>query len=45
LWRLIAVCEEQQDEEPKLAGQVLLKAKQQLQQVEKDHPTQKESGQ
>lgn len=45
LWRLIAVCEEQQDEEPKQAGQVLLKAKQQLQQVEKDHPTQKESGQ
>lgn len=45
LWRLIAVCEEQQDEEPKLAGQVLLKAKQQLQQVEKDHPTQKKSGQ
>ncbi|MCX6847482.1 MAG: hypothetical protein NTY98_01020, partial [Verrucomicrobia bacterium] len=45
LQRLIAVCEEHQDEEPKLAGQVLLKAKQQLQQVEALPMTGKESGQ
>jgi|GEM_PF-1645437 len=45
IWRrIIAVCEQRQDEEPKLVAQVLLKAKQQLQQAENDHPTVKESG-
>ncbi|MCF7788556.1 MAG: hypothetical protein K9N47_20710, partial [Prosthecobacter sp.] len=45
LRRIIAFCEQRQEEEPKLAAQLLIKAKQRLQLVETVHPTEKESGQ